>query len=78
MSHLTFSDPNSIEARQALLDGHSERKHPKRHRTAKRKSRASALKKLKAKQRAVLRLVAMRKFNAATRAYWAGERDAHP
>lgn len=79
MSHRTFADPTSIEARQSLLDGRCERAHPKRHRTAKRKSRAQAAKALAGKRKAALNAVAARRRQAIALAYWRGEReDLHP
>ena len=78
MSHRTFDDPHSIEARQALLDNRCERLHPKRHRTRRKraaKARAdAAARRLKEGQE----IAARRRFNAAVRAYWAGEAPENP
>ena len=78
MSHRTFDNPDSIDAKQGLLDNRCERNHPKRHRTRKRmaavhkaKRNAGLLKQAKNAARA-------RRYKSAVRAYWAGERDEHP
>lgn len=73
MSHRTFNNPKSIEARQHLLDNRCEH-GPKRHRTAKRKSRVKAAKVAAGKVRAAIQLAARRRLLAASRAYWSGER----
>ena len=78
MPHRTFTDPNSIEARQCLLDRRTERAHPKRHRTAKRKSRFAAAKAKAAKLKAAVTLLAVRKHKAAVAAYWRGELMERP
>lgn len=49
MSIRSFSDPNSTEARQFLLDRRSERKHPKRHRTKKRSRKMREARKARVK-----------------------------
>lgn len=78
MTHRTFDNPHSIEARQHVLDNRCERKHPKRHRVQKRasawrlaKRNAGLLKQAKNAARA-------RRYKQAVRAYWAGERSEHP
>lgn len=78
MSHRTFTDPNSVEARQALLDNRCERKHPKRHRTAKRSAKRNALARQKGAHKAAVNLAAKRQRDALVRAYWTGEREEHP
>jgi hypothetical protein len=78
MPHRTFNDPSSIEARQALLDGRCERSHPKRHRTAKRKSRAASAKQSAGKHRAAVNAAAARHVKDKAASYWRGELDEHP
>jgi hypothetical protein len=73
VAHLTFNDPNSIAARQALLDRRCQ-KVPKRHRTAKRKSRIAAQKHAASRRKAELNARAVRLRRATARAYWSGER----
>lgn len=79
MSHRTFDDPHgtSLAARQGLLDNRCEHK-PKRHRTLGRRRRISAKKKRKVAAKVAAIDAARRKFKAAARAYWRGERDDHP
>lgn len=78
MSHRSFSDPHgtSDTARQALLDNVCEHA-PKRHRTLGRKKRISKAKRERVKRRLAVKLVGMRKYHAAVRAYWRGQGD-HP
>lgn len=78
IAHRTFDDPNSIEARQALLDNRCERTHPKRHRTQKRAKRLNAIKRAKGVAKAKRNLLAKRRHNAAVAAYWRGDRETHP
>lgn len=68
----------SIEARQALLDNRCERKHPKRHRTNKRRSKAARTKMNAAKIVAAQRMARKRHRNALVRRYWLGELGRHP
>lgn len=77
MSLKSFSNPNSDEARQALLDRRCERKHPKRHGTKKRQHAIAMAKKQNAALRAAANLDKRRKRLAACRLYWAGLGD-HP
>ena len=78
MTLLSFPDPNSIEARQALLDRRCERAHPKRHRTAKRKSRAAAAKRSAGKHKAAANLAAKRTRDALVAAFYRGDRAEWP
>lgn len=78
MTLRTFDDPNSLEARQGLLDRRTERNHPKRHRTKKRSAKIKAAKKQKAAHRASIKAAAMRRYHEAARAFWTGQRDEHP
>lgn len=78
MTHRTFDNPLSIEARQALLDRRCERTHPKRHRTRKRSIKQKARIKQRTGQRAVIKLAAVREMKAMTRAFWLGQTDIHP
>lgn len=77
MSHRTFNDPNSIEARQALLDNRCEHA-PKRHRTKPRTKRLAAAKRARIKHTLATQEAAQRRHHAAVRAYWTGETDTHP
>lgn len=77
MSHLTFDNPNSIEARQALLDNRSEHK-PKRHRTLARRKRLEAAKRAQVKRHLAAQQAVQRRYHAAVRAYWTGASDSHP
>jgi hypothetical protein len=72
MTHRTFDDANSIEARQHLLDNRCEHA-PKLHRTSKRKSRQAAAKRAAGKHIAAMQLVAQRRRLAEARAYWSGQ-----
>jgi hypothetical protein len=74
----SFDDPNSDEARQALLDRRCERNHPKRHRTLKRAKALSAIKRQKIKAKIIMQAKLRREYLAASRAYWAGEGAGHP
>jgi hypothetical protein len=74
MTHRTFDDPTSIEARQHLLDNRCEHA-PKRHRTSKRKSRQAAAKRAAGKHIAAMQLVVQRRRLASARAYWSGEKQ---
>lgn len=78
MTRRSFDNPNGIEARQHLLDNRCERKHPKRHRTRKRASKLSALKRSRIAAKLKAQNAKRAKFYAAVRAYWAGERDDLP
>lgn len=78
MSLRSFDDPNSIEARQHLLDSRCERLHPKRHRTGKRKAKFREAQKAKAKLKVAKATAARRRHHAAVSAYWRGEGDQHP
>ncbi len=77
MAHRTFDNPNSIEARQALLDRRCEHA-PKRHGTGKRRSRHARRKAQIAKHNATMALVKKRRISAMAAAYWRGERDDLP
>ena len=77
MAHRTFADPNSIEARQHLLDNRCEH-GPKRHRTKKRKSRHIAAKRVKGVRVQALSAVERMRRLTLMREFWQGERDAHP
>ena len=72
MSHRSFDDPDSIEARQALLDNRCEHA-TKRHRVRKRAAQRKAVARRKAKQRLAAAMAGERKFHAAVRAYWSGD-----
>lgn len=78
MTRRSFDDPDSIEARQALLDNRGERKHPKRHRTRKRASKHSRAKRAAAKQAQTATAKRARKLKNETRAYWLGRKETHP
>ena len=77
MTHRTFDDPNSIEARQALLDNRCEH-GPKRHRTRRRSKKRAAIKRQRAAHKVAIAGARAERFHAAVRAYWLGEREAHP
>jgi len=77
MSHRTFKDSTSLEARQGLLDNRCERK-TKRHRVLKRAKRRNALKLQKAKHKIAVRLKKKQRYLDAVRAYWSGIVDNHP
>lgn len=74
----SFDDPNSDQARQALLDRRCERLHPKRHRTKKRAKALSARKRRRVQHANAVRAAAIRRYHASVRAYWSGEADGHP
>lgn len=78
MTLKSFDNPNSLDARQHLLDRRNERKHPKRHRTLGRRRRISALKKAKVKHLSAIATAERSRFLAKARAYWKGEADGHP
>jgi hypothetical protein len=78
MGHQSFDDPNSLEARQHLLDRRCERKHPKRHRTLKRSRKQREMRKAKGLARAAENRRARAKYAAQARAYWSGLADEHP
>lgn len=78
MSHRSFSDPHSIEARQALLDNRAERSHPKRHRTRRKSAARAAQERLRRQHVQGTIAKRVRAFKAAARAYWAGESPEHP
>jgi len=78
MTLRSFDDANSDEARRFLLDRRCERNHPKRHRTKGRTRRLSAAKRQRAAYNRMLAKAARQRWLAAVRAYWAGQRDAHP
>lgn len=78
MSHRTFSDLNSIEAKQALLDNRCEARKRKRHRVTRRSVKRKL--ELKSKRQHVIATNKV-KFNRhmeAVRAFWAGQSDEHP
>lgn len=77
MSRLVFANPNSIEARQGLLDNRSEHK-PKNHRTLKRRRALSAAKRAKVKHDNAIKKANRGRYLAAVRAYWDGSADVHP
>lgn len=78
MTLRTFDDPNSIEARQALLDRQCERNHPKRHRTKRRAVKRLLAKKQRVAHKIAINMRAGQRYYAAVKAFWAGESDAHP
>ena len=78
MTLRSFDDANSDEARHFLLDRRCERSHPKRHRTKGRARRFSAAKRQRAAHNRALAKAARQRWLIAARAYWAGERNAHP
>jgi hypothetical protein len=78
VTHRTFDDPNSIEARQALLDNRCEDSKPKRHRVRKRSKKLAAKKRSRIKHANAVRAAAIAKLRAATRSYWLGLRAEHP
>lgn len=78
MTRYTFDNPNSDEARQALLDNKCERNHPKRHRTKKRLIKQREQNKVRTRHRAAIKQKQLTKYNADVRAYWLGQRDDHP
>lgn len=77
MSHRTFANANSIEARQHLLDNRCEHA-PKRHRVRQRSKRASAAKRTRVKHALAIYAAKAARYHAAVAAYWAGTRDGHP
>ncbi len=77
MSHRSFADPNSLEARQALLDNRCEHA-TKRHRVRKRQKALSAAKRARIKHVVGMALAARRRHTAAVRAYWTGQAEEHP
>lgn len=78
MSHRTFDDPNSIEARQALLDNRCQNSAGKRHRVKGRRVRLSAKKKAKVKHLNAMRVAQIERYHLAVRAYWTGAAQHHP
>jgi hypothetical protein len=76
MSHRTFNDPSSDDARQSLLDNRCEHK-PKNHRTLGRRRRLSKEKRQRIKERLAAKVASQRRYNAKVRAYWNNEGD-HP
>jgi len=78
MTRRSFDHPNSIEARQALLDNRGERKHPKRHRTRKRASGQNRAKRIAAKAAQRAQAKRARGFKDAAQAYWQGRKETHP
>ena len=78
MSLRSFDNPNSIEARQFLLDRKCERLHPKRHRTGPRKAANGRKKKARHAMADAIRKKARSKYLAAARAYWSGDAESHP
>lgn len=78
MSRRTFDNPNSDEARQALLDNKAERKHPKRHRTRKRSRMLAQKKRREGVAKAAENKRRYQKYKAGVRAYFAGETNEHP
>jgi hypothetical protein len=77
MSHRTFDDPNSIEARQALLDNRCEH-GPKRHRTRRRSKKRAKLKRQQMAHKIVVTAASQRRWHSAVVAYWSGAREEHP
>jgi hypothetical protein len=77
MSHRTFDDPGSIEARQALLDNRCEHAG-KRHRVRKRFAKRAAKNKAAVAHKVGKALAAARRQRAAVRAFWAEEVDEYP
>ena len=78
MTARTYDDPNSIEARQGLLDRRCERTHPKRHWVRKRAKKISEAKRSVAKHKVAVNNAQRTRFLAAARAFWSGESDTHP
>jgi len=78
MALRSFDDANSDKARRFLLDRRCERNHPKRHRTRGRTAGLSAAKRQRALHNRLLAKAARQRYLAASRAYWAGQRDTHP
>ena len=78
MSRRSYDDPNTIEARQGVLDNRCENRRSKNHRTRNRSKKLNAIKRARGKAKAAINLVRARKFKAACRAYWEGENDEHP
>jgi hypothetical protein len=78
MTLQSFDAEQFDQSRQFLLDRRTERLHPKRHRTQKRAKRIGAKKRARVKHRNAVTLMAKLRFNAAVRAYWLGEVEAHP
>lgn len=78
MSRRSFDNPNSDEARQALLDNRQERSHPKRHRTRRRSRAAQAKRRRRAAVALAERDKAVQRHRNAARAYWRGETNVHP
>lgn len=77
MTLKSFDNPNSDEARQALLDRRTERLHPKRHRTTKRSKALNRKKRMRIKNKVAEINRARRTYRLAAKAFWAGEGD-HP
>lgn len=78
MSHRTFADPNSIEARQALLDNRSENRKRKRHRVTRRSVKRKLELKSKRKHKMTINNAKFARHMSAVRAFWAGQTDEHP
>jgi hypothetical protein len=78
MPHRTFDNPNSLEAREFLGDQAHLRKHPKRHRTLKRRRKMSEQKKKKVAHYIDNRDAKLRRWKDGVRAYFAGAIDACP
>jgi hypothetical protein len=78
MALRSFDNPNSIEARQALLDRRCERAHPKRHRTKRRSVKRAAAKRSKARHAAAIKKRERGKVLDVVHAYWRGDAETHP
>lgn len=74
MSHRTFDDATSIQARQALLDNRCEHGQ-KRHRTRKRKARLNAVARAMGEHKRKANMAKCHRLLAITRAFWRGDRD---
>jgi hypothetical protein len=72
MTLKSFTDSNSTEARQFLLDRRGERPHPKRHRTLGRRKRLAKAKRERIKQRNALIAKERSAYLAAVKLYWTG------
>jgi len=77
MSHRSFKDATSIEARQGLLDNRCEHA-TKRHRTKARRKRLAAAKRARIKHALAMQEAAQRRYHAAVAMYWQGLIDRHP
>lgn len=78
MTLSSFNDPNSIEARQALLDRRCERAHPKRHRVRKRSAKLKAKDKRARVYKLSLKSKESARIRAAIHAFYRGDADEHP